>query len=138
MDNLKETTTAAFAYYPRLKKVKEFVDEHIEDRISLAAAAAVAGLEEKYFSTYFRKKTGVCFSKWIAHARVRRAADMMSAHDHTITRIAFTVGFQELRTFERAFKKCTGMTAQQFKRLAQPTCTNTIFGENRKPATIDT
>lgn len=120
MDNLKEDTAAAFAYYPRLLKVKEYVDQHLEDRISLAAAAQIAGLEERYFSTYFRKKTGVCFTEWVAHARVERATDMMSAHDYTITWIAFTLGFQELRTFERTFKKCTGMTAQSFKRSVRP------------------
>ena len=120
MENLQQADAAAFVYYPRLKKVKAYIDEHFEDRISLANAAEVAGLEEKYFSTYFRKKTGVCFTDWIAYDRVKRAADMISAQDHSITSIAFTVGFQELRTFERAFKKYTGMTAQAFKRLAQP------------------
>jgi two-component system response regulator YesN len=113
-------TATAFAYYPRLKKVKEYVDQHLEDKISIATAAQIAGLEDKYFSTYFRKKTGMRFTDWIAHARVARATNMMSKHDYTITWIASTLGFQELRTFERVFKKCTGMTAQSFKRSVQP------------------
>ena len=120
MVDLEEVPAVAFAYYPRLKKVKEYVDQHLEDKIPLATAAQIAGLEEKYFSTFFHKKTGMCFTDWIARARVKRAADMMSAQDYTITWIAFAVGFRELRTFERAFKKCTGMTPQAFKRSVRP------------------
>ncbi len=120
MFNQKMATAETFAYYPRLKKVKKFVDEHIEDEISLATVAQIAALEVKYFSTYFHKKTGMCFTDWIARARVERAVDMMRTHDYSITWVAFTVGFRELRAFERAFKKCTGMTAQAFKRTVQP------------------
>ena len=120
MNYKDEADTKAFAYYPRLKKVKRYVDEHIEDKISLATAAQVAALEEKYFSTYFRKKAGICFTDWLAHARIKRAVDMMRVHDYTITWIAFAVGFREIRTFERAFKKYTGMTARAFKTTIGP------------------
>jgi two-component system response regulator YesN len=120
MVNPKEAPAVAFAFYPRLKKVKEYVDQHLEDEISLATAAQIAGLEEKYFSTFFHKKTGICFTHWIARARIKRAMDMLSAQDHTITEIAFAVGFRELRSFERTFKKRTGMTPQAFKRSVRP------------------
>lgn len=51
----EESAATVFVYYPRLKKVKEYVEEHLEEKISLANAAEIAGLEEKYFSAYFRK-----------------------------------------------------------------------------------
>lgn len=116
----EEIQSVAFAYYPRLKKVKEHVDQHLEDEISLATAARIAGLEEKYFSTFFHRKTGICFTDWITRARIMRATDMMSVQDYTITGIAFAVGFRELRTFERAFKKFTGMTPRAFKSSVRP------------------
>ena len=39
---------------------------------------------------------------------------------HTITDIAFAVGFQDLRTFERSFKKSTARTPRSFKASVRP------------------
>ncbi len=115
-----EIPTAAFTYYPRLRKIKEHADQHLADDMSLGTAARIAGLEEKYFSTYFREKTGICYKDWITRARVEWAAEMMNTQDQLITGIAFAVGFRDLRTFERAFKKWMGTTPRKYKKSVQP------------------
>src|SRR5713101_6035419 len=69
--------SAAFAYYPRLSAVAEYVGAHLTDHISLAAASEVAGLERKYFSVYFRSKVGISFSEWLRFLRVTRAKNLM-------------------------------------------------------------
>lgn len=111
---------AAFIYYQRLQRVREFVNQNYTEEISLKKAAEIAGLEKKYFSTYFREKTGVCFKDWIAEVRVSRAKSMMELQNYNITEIGFAVGFRDLRTFERAFKRCTGMTPRAFKNSVRP------------------
>ena len=111
---------AAFSYYPRLKRLKDHVDRHYAEEMSLAVAARITGLEKKYFSTFFHEKTGVCFKDWLAQVRIDRALEMLRAQDVSITRTAFAVGFQDLRTFERTFKRCTGMTPSAYKRKARP------------------
>ena len=45
---------------------------------------------------------------------------MLQRHDYTITEVAFAVGYQDLTTFERAFKRCTEMTPREFKAAARP------------------
>ena len=105
-----------FCYDPRLTKVKNFVDVHFADPVSLDTIAGVAGLEKTYFSKYFRKKTGVCFRDWLSAVRVNRALDIMMVRDLSITKMAFAVGFQDLRTFERAVEKCTGLTPNAVKK----------------------
>ncbi len=120
MDPTEKMCLAAFQYYPRLHKVKEHVERHLSEDISLAAAAEVAGLEQKYFSTFFHAKTGVCFKGWLTHLRVNRAIELMRSRNHPITDIAFAVGFHDLRTFERAFKKHTGKTPRAYKKSVRP------------------
>jgi two-component system, response regulator YesN len=110
----------AFAYYKRLQRVKCHVERNLADEVSLQTAAQVAGLEQKYFSTFFRQKTGICFSDWVARERVSRATQMLKKHNYSITCVAQDVGFHNLRTFERAFKKVTGMTPREFKRSVHP------------------
>ena len=117
---MQDAHEAAFTYYPRLKKLKNHVDQHFADKISLSVAAEVTGMERKYFSAFFREKTGVCFKDWVAQVRIGRALDMLRAQDVSITCTAFSVGFQDLRTFERTFKRCTGMTPSAYKRKVRP------------------
>ena len=46
--------------------------------------------------------------------------ELIKANDSSITHIAYEVGFGDLRTFERAFKKYTRMTPMEFKKSARP------------------
>lgn len=92
----------------RLARLKRFVDEHYADPLPLEVAARVAGLEKTYFSTFFRRQTGVGYHSWLRWIRIQRALELMQQHQLRVTQIAFEVGFGDLRTFERAFRKCTG------------------------------
>jgi AraC-like DNA-binding protein len=105
----------AFFFCPRLARVKRHVDEHYAQSISLAEAAHIAALERTYFCRYFHSKVGVCFADWITRVRINRALLMLMSHDHGITDLAFAVGFKDLRTFERAFKKFAGVTPRECK-----------------------
>lgn len=98
----------AFTDVARLARLRRFVDEHYADPLPLEAAARIAGLEKTYFSTFFRRKTGVGYHSWLRWVRVQRALALMERHELGITAIAFEVGFGDLRTFERAFRMCTG------------------------------
>ncbi|HSS51626.1 MAG TPA: AraC family transcriptional regulator [Thermoanaerobaculia bacterium] len=109
-----------FSYYPPLQRVREYVEQNLSEPISLREAASAAGLEEKYFSAFFHRKTGVCFRDWLAGRRVGRAIEILTQHDDTITNVAASVGFQDLGTFERSFKRLTGLTPREFKRSVAP------------------
>ncbi|HEX4965314.1 MAG TPA: AraC family transcriptional regulator [Thermoanaerobaculia bacterium] len=109
-----------FSYYLPLQRVQEYVEKNLSEPIPLREAARAAGLEEKYFSAFFHRKTGVCFRDWLAGRRVERAIAILKGHDDTITHVAASVGFQDLRTFERAFKRLTGVTPREFKRSVAP------------------
>lgn len=111
---------SAFSYYTRLGRVERFVAQHYDEPIPLARAARVAGYGEKYFSTLFHQKTGVRFRDWLSSVRVGRAMRLLEQRNHSITGIALDVGFQDLRTFQRTFKKLTGMTPWEFKKSVRP------------------
>ena len=91
---------SVFTYYGRLGKLKAHLETHLSERLSLKAAAGIVGLEKKYFSVYFYQKTGVRYRDWNARVRVSKAKEMMTEANYPITRIAYAVGFQDLRTFE--------------------------------------
>jgi two-component system response regulator YesN len=105
----------AFEYFSRLKRAREYVDQHFREAISLQDVANAAGTEKKYFSRLFRRKTGMRFQDWLRYVRISEAIRLIKAQDNSLTEIAFEAGFSDLRTFERAFKRVTGQTACRFR-----------------------
>jgi two-component system response regulator YesN len=110
----------AFRYYYRLERVRQYVETHYSEAIPLELAARLAGTEKKYFSSYFHQKTGICYSRWLTAVRVTKAMDLIKAADMSLTRVAHRVGFRDLRTFQRSFKKLTGVTPRAFKKAVRP------------------
>ena len=117
---MSEEKANPFEYYRRINRVKTHVETNYVSKVSLEDAANMAGLEKKYFSKFFKHKTGICFKNWVAGIRVEQAQAMMVKQNYTITETCFAVGFRDLRTFERTFKKHTGMTPSEFKASAAP------------------
>ncbi len=114
------TNGEVFDYYPRLNRLREYVEQGYSEPIPLEKAASIAALESSYFSTYFRAKVGITFTEWLRQVRIRKAMKLMKASDFSITEVAYEVGFGDLRTFGRAFKKHTRMTPREFKKSVAP------------------
>jgi transcriptional regulator GlxA family with amidase domain len=111
---------AAFEYYERLRKVKAFVETHFAEEILLKQAAAIACMEKSSFCTFFRRKVGITFQQWLAHFRVSRAMDHLRTKDFSILEVSEAVGFKDVRTFQRAFKRFGGRPPFEFKRSVRP------------------
>jgi two-component system response regulator YesN len=118
-----EVNWRSFEYYPALARVRRFIEESYDGDLSLPVIARVAGMEASYFSVFFHRKIGVRLTDWIWHVRISMAQRILSSTNQPISVTAYSVGFADLRTFERAFKRLTKMTAREFKRrvrLAAP------------------
>lgn len=105
-----------FNYYARLRKLSFYVNDKLSERLQLAEAARVACMEKTAFSRFFSRTVGMTFHDFVQQWRVAVAVDQMLATDNSLTEIAFATGFQSMITFERAFKKLTGMTPSEFRR----------------------
>ncbi len=110
----------AFQYYARLQRVKRFVEENYSEEISLDTAAGIAGMERTSFSRFFSSKVGVSFTQWLTRTRIAKARNLMKKSNYSISEITYTVGFSNLRTFEKAFKKLTDLTPSEFKVFLEP------------------
>jgi len=120
LPNSEDVNEAAFAYYAPLERARQYVERTLPRAIALGDAARAAGLERTYFSSYFHAKVGLRFSQWVAGLRIQRSMAILRSRDETITELALAVGFQDLRSFERAFRRWTAMTPRAYKKLVRP------------------
>jgi AraC-like DNA-binding protein len=120
MSELDGTDQRLFDYYPRLKRLREYIEQNYSEPISLEKAAGIAALESSYFSSYFRAKVGITFTGWLRQIRVKKAMELMKSRDFSITEVAYEVGFADLTTFGRAFKRYALKTPREFKKSVLP------------------
>lgn len=98
------------------KFVMEYVEEHFGDDLSLDAIAGKLGITGPYLSTYFKEKTGTNLSDYILTVRINKASQMLRDTDLLIQEIASLVGYYTVASFNRVFKRYTGLTPSEFRR----------------------
>lgn len=84
--------------------------------LPLDAVAREAHMSRYHFSRTFKRVTGVRFIDYVMRLRLAQASALLAESEQTITAVALAVGYQDLRPFERTFKKELGYTPSQYRR----------------------
>jgi len=104
----------------RLKRVREFVNAHLDDALSLGDLAAVAGLSRMHFAAQFRAATGYSPHEYLLYQRIESAKSMLSGTDMSLAEVALSVGFQTQPHFSTVFKRHTGESPARWRRANVP------------------
>ena len=83
--------------------------------ITFSDAASFMGLSEPYFSRFFRKISGMTFSRYLNTVRLEHAIAMLQdpTQKLSVTEVASRCGFDTIRHFNRVFRDITGMTPRE-------------------------
>jgi YesN/AraC family two-component response regulator len=98
-----------------LRSIVKFCSKHFKQEISLSILSEKLHLSKYYISHLFSGKLGIRFNDYINSLRVRSAAEMLKSGNKTITEIAYAVGYNSVRTFDRCFLKVRGMTPKEYR-----------------------
>ncbi|MDX1440223.1 MAG: AraC family transcriptional regulator [Rubricoccaceae bacterium] len=100
----------------RIERLELAIRSQPEVSLSLSDAAYILGYERTYCGKIFRSRTGKSFSQWNRDIRIAVAKDMLQGTDLPITAIGAAVGYTDITTFERNFRKSEGLCPSQFRR----------------------
>ena len=126
-DNAKELASSAFAKIEmdsdtkRVLKVKNYIDEHYKEEISLEQLANIAGMTSAAFSRYFKLRTGKKLSEYIVDTRLGHAARRLIDTTDAVSEICWATGFNTLSNFNRLFRKRKGCNPTEFREKYQKT-----------------
>jgi len=89
-------------------------------RLSVAELAAEAAVSSFHFLRIFEQVVGVTPGRYMLRARLHRAAVRLRCSGDGIAAIALDCGFDDLSTFNRHFRRATGLTPGAYRAQRAP------------------
>jgi len=97
------------------KQLKQYIDEHYMEDITLNSIANDLHLSAYYISHLFKEFEGISPMKYITRRRIGEAQILLINTNKSVTDIAFHVGYQNSNHFHSMFLKIVGLTPKNYR-----------------------
>jgi AraC family transcriptional regulator len=114
------TTPAKPTYLQRILQVQLFIQEHLDEELSLDRLARVAHFSPYHFHRIFRGIVGEGVKEYVRRLRLDSAAVALKNTDRSIIDIALGAGYNAHESFSRAFRQMFGVSPSQFRAGQHP------------------
>ena len=102
------------------RRIEDWLAEHFREPHAVAGAVAAAGIPERSLKRRFKTATGSTLIDYVQNLRVEEAKRLLEAGTLAAEDIAAEVGYENPAFFRRLFKRCTGITPGQYRRMFRP------------------
>lgn len=100
-------------YRERVKQIKTYICDHVEEKLELDDIAKEFYLSRYYLSHYFKKATGFTVAQYITNQKIVMAKSLLKK-GHTVTEVANRLCYNSDSHFISVFKKYSGITPKQY------------------------
>ena len=107
--------TAAENKCKDLNFIKNYIEQHFDQKIDFASLASLAGYSTDYFRHIFRERFGVSPQQYMIDIRLKKADEMLRKTDKTCTEIALYCGFSNSGQMSVMYKKRFGVSPSDVK-----------------------
>ncbi|WP_130617274.1 AraC family transcriptional regulator [Dyella amyloliquefaciens] len=97
----------------RLNQVIEYIEAHLDQDLTLAELAAVAGFSVSHFKPLFREAVGKPAHRFVLERRVERARWLLQEARGSITEVAIEAGFAHASHMARCMRQVLGVSPSQ-------------------------
>lgn len=101
-----------------VENAKNYINGSFDDPdLNLNTVAAEVFVSPSYLSMLFKKETGESFVDYLTRVRMDAAKQIIRQNDLKSYEVALKVGYSDAHYFGVAFKKYTGMSPSEYKKL---------------------
>jgi Transcriptional regulator containing an amidase domain and an AraC-type DNA-binding HTH domain len=112
--NEKETTNGDSE---RTEKIIRYMEEHLDQKISLDDMARHIGMSRKGLSCFCSRFLPGGFTVFLNTLRLNRTAELLVTTKYTVLYIVLSCGFDSISHFNDRFKKHFGTTPSNFRKM---------------------
>jgi AraC family transcriptional regulator len=104
---------------PRVKMVRavEYIQDGLDADLTVSGIAQAVGMSPDYFARLFKESTGQPPHQYVVEARVRKAKELLTTGQFTISEAAHQVGFVDQSHLTRHFKRVFGLAPKRLLEL---------------------
>lgn len=93
----------------------DYITLHISENIKVSELASYFGYNKKYLPSFFRKHAGITVKQYILQTKMDFAKAELCDTNHSISQVAYNIGFNDVHNFSIAFKKITGLSPSNYR-----------------------
>lgn len=100
-----------------VQRACEYVLNHIDEDLKLTSIANNLNISKNYLCSIFKQQTGENFLEYATKAKMERAKVLLKRHDYKVYEVSDMLGYKETAYFSKIFKKHTGYTPAEYKKM---------------------
>ncbi|MDR0561600.1 MAG: response regulator [Spirochaetaceae bacterium] len=112
---VSEIAERAGSYSRRINRSIDYVRNHLAEDMSIQSLAEFLRISPNYFSSLFKRETGIPFNRFVNRIRLQAAVYLLEHTDQRVSEIAAHTGFQDAAYFSQVFKKDMGCSPSKYR-----------------------
>ena len=115
IESCKNISAEKSTEHSALSSVIKYMNENIHGSITVSELAEFTHLHPNYFIRMFKQYFGSSPIKYFNNLKINSAKEYLQSGKYTIEEISKLLGFNDLYSFSKFFKKNVGISPSQFK-----------------------
>lgn len=103
---------------PLVDAIQQYLLQRVEETVRIEDICNEFDYSRSFLSRYFREQTGYSLAAYATMQKIDVAKQLIRETNLNFAQISDRLSFENPQYFSRVFKRCTGMTPTEFKRLA--------------------
>ena len=103
----------------RVARVKQYIRDNADTLFTCAEVAKQCHFNVKYLNRIFKAQTGMTLLSYIHREKIKDAEAMLCESTASLEHISRELGFANVYYFSNFFKRCTGFTPGDFRKLGK-------------------
>lgn len=117
LDKQAEALIYPVSYSREIRCALDYIRQNCRKKISLQDVAEAAMLSPNYFSTVFKNSMDISFINYVIRYRMYAAMKLLRDKSLYLYDIAERVGIPEISHFSKSFKKVTGFSPNEWRKI---------------------
>ena len=98
-------------------EVSEYINQNLQDDLGISSLCSRFHVSKNTLYDAFRENCDTTVNEYVTGARMKRAGELLTSTDKPVYKIAEEVGIDNYTYFCRLYKRCTGFSPNEYRKI---------------------